>query len=81
MIHNREPNQQNDHWHTKEDVTKGNPQQYAYSINLLIELTQKHTILQFSNYTFQFTTVIVKNIQFVETARNSTHSRVFPEIP
>ena len=60
VIHNREPNQQNDHWHTKEDVTKGNPQQYAYTINLLIELTQKHTILQFSNYIFQFTTAIDK---------------------
>ena len=60
VIHNREPNQQNDHWHTKEDVTKGNPQQYAYSINLLIELTQKHTILHLSNYIFQFTTAIFK---------------------
>ena len=60
VIHNREPNQQNDHWHTKEDVTKGNPQQYAYSIKLSIELTQKHTILQLSNYIFQFTTAIFK---------------------
>lgn len=41
-------------------MTKGNPQKYAHSTTILIELTQKHIILQFSNYIFQFTTAIAK---------------------